>query len=177
MGLDMYLTKKTDVKNWSFKQPEELHAVSIKKGGKKHTHIKPKRVSNITEEVGYWRKANHIHQWFVQNVQGGKDECEEHQVTEEKMLQLKDACEKTFEYLKTVKNGTGDNATYDVDEKEMSELLPTSSGFFFGGTQYDGWYLQDTKDTIKIIDDALKGCSGDGNTIGWDIEFYYRSSW
>ena len=27
------------------------------------------------EEVGYWRKANAIHGWFVRNVQNGKDDC------------------------------------------------------------------------------------------------------
>ena len=30
-----------------------------------------------------------------------------------------------------------------------NELLPTQSGFFFGGTDYDGWYFSDVKDCLK----------------------------
>ena len=29
------------------------------------------------------------------------------------------------------------------------ELLPTQSGFFFGGTDYDDWYFSDVKDCLK----------------------------
>lgn len=29
------------------------------------------------------------------------------------------------------------------------ELLPTQDGFFFGSTDYDGWYFQDLKDIVK----------------------------
>ena len=48
-------------------------------------------------------------------------------------------------------------------------LLPTTSGFFFGGTDYDDGYLQDLRDTIEIIDRALAlpDC--------WDFE--YHASW
>lgn len=28
----------------------------------------------IIYEVAYWRKANHIHNWFVQNIQDGIDD-------------------------------------------------------------------------------------------------------
>ena len=31
---------------------------------------------SISYPVGYWRKANAIHNWFVQNVQDGRDECQ-----------------------------------------------------------------------------------------------------
>lgn len=38
--------------------------------GKDNTPIKIdfRKVSSITEEVMYWRKANHIHKWFVEIV-------------------------------------------------------------------------------------------------------------
>ena len=68
MGLDMYLSKRTYVKNWDFMKPEELHEVLVTKNGVE-VGIKPQRVSEIVEEVGYWRKANAIHDWFVKNVQ------------------------------------------------------------------------------------------------------------
>jgi cysteine desulfurase len=40
----------------------------------------------------YWRKANQIHAWFVQNVQEGVDECERHWVPREKLVELRDLC-------------------------------------------------------------------------------------
>jgi len=74
MGLDMYLSKKTTVKNWDF-QKNEVYSITSKLNGKIIPHIKKGRVSEITEDVGYWRKDNHIHQWFVKNCQGGVDDC------------------------------------------------------------------------------------------------------
>ncbi len=65
MGLDMYLSKKTYVKYWEHKG-DDNYEVKVTKGGNP-TKIDPKKVSYVTEEVGYWRKANQIHDWFVKN--------------------------------------------------------------------------------------------------------------
>jgi len=75
MGLDMYLSKKTYVKYWEH-NGDNNYEVTVTKAGKP-TNIDPKKVSYIVEEVGYWRKANQIHNWFVENVQNGIDECQE----------------------------------------------------------------------------------------------------
>ena len=40
-------------------------------------------------------------------------------------------------------------AAKDNLEKIGPELLPTQSGFFFGSTDYDKWYLDDVKDCLK----------------------------
>ena len=61
MGLDMYLYKKSYVKNWQHMKPESLHKITIKKGGKVRKDIKTDRITYIIEEVAYWRKANAIH--------------------------------------------------------------------------------------------------------------------
>jgi hypothetical protein len=181
MGLDMYLSKKTYVKNWDHNGPKGQHKITVKKGGKTLKHIKPERISYIIEEVGYWRKANHIHQWFVQNVQGGKDECQESWVDPEKLKELRGICQTIVDYFDKSVTGTrevkatfGDDWTenvYDIDEKILSELLPTASGFFFGGTAYDHWYYEDTKATIKIIDDALEGIED------FSFDIFYEASW
>ena len=60
--------------NCSFYEKEEKHSISVKKGGKSRKDIKPKRISHIIEEMIYWRKANAIHNWFVENCQEGVDE-------------------------------------------------------------------------------------------------------
>ena len=106
----------------------------------------------ITIEVGYWRKANAIHRWFVENVQNGKDDCGTYWVDREKLKELKALCEKVLK-----------------NPEEAPNILPTQSGFFFGSTEYDEWYFEDIKRTIEIIDRALS------MDKGW--EFYYESSW
>ena len=159
MGLDMYLTKKTYVKNWSHMSPEQLHEITVKKGGEPRTDIKPERISSIEESVAYWRKANHIHKWFVDNVQDGEDNCREYYVGREQLQQLVDECKQVKESLEKSNNS---------DTSVAEELLPTQSGFFFGGTEYDEYYIQDLDDTIKQLEPLLQEESG---------EFYYQSSW
>ena len=60
---------------------------------------------------------------------------------------------------------------YIKDTSVAEELLPTSSGFFFGGTNYDQWYLEDIDDTIKQIKSILE-------TTDFDNEYVlYQASW
>ena len=144
----MYLSKKTYVKQWEFQSPEEQYEVVVTKGGKRIDSIKANRVKYIEEEVGYWRKANQIHSWFVDNVQDGVDDCGEYCVNYDTLSKLLDLCKK-------VQN----------DHSLAESLLPVTSGFFFGSTNYDEWYFEQIKNTIEILEDA------EGNY------FYYSSSW
>jgi hypothetical protein len=162
MGLDMYLSKRTYVKNWSFQKDKEKHKVTIKLDGKVRKDIKPSRVTYVVEEVAYWRKANHIHNWFVQNCQGGVDECQTSDVQLEQLEELRDACQ-------TALDNKG-------NEEAVENALPTASGFFFGGTEYDEYYYNDCQETIDFINAILKeeenkpeGCYGG--------EYEYRASW
>ena len=57
----------------------------------------------IVENVGYWRKANAIHKWFVDNVQDGIDDCDYHnEVTKEILEDLLDTCEKVIANSKLI---------------------------------------------------------------------------
>ena len=154
MGLDMYLTKKTYVKNWEHTPESEKHYVSVQ--GPQAKHINRKRIRYIEEDLCDWRKANHIHKWFVENVQSGKDDCEEYYLDVSKLKQLRDVC---YEVM--------------VDGKKAKDLLPTTSGFFFGGTDYDDWYFQETTRTYVELNELIK-----------ELEEYegrftllYKSSW
>jgi hypothetical protein len=105
-------------------------------------------------EIGYWRKANQIHRWFVQNVQNGVDDCGEYKVTKEQLIQLHNVCNDVLN-----------------DHSLAEELLPAQSGFFFGNTDYDEWYFNDLRNTKRIIDEILEYksyCLDD---------LYYSSSW
>ena len=141
----------------------------------------------IMEEVGYWRKANEIHNWFVENVQDGEDDCCYHnEVTKETLEELLDICQTVLNSCELitgkVENGysfdENGNRVYNYidgtvvkDPSVAQELLPTQSGFFFGGTSYDEWYVADIKDTIDIITKVLKTTDFDKEMI------YYVSSW
>lgn len=58
----------------------------------------------IIEEVGYWRKANQIHNWFVENVQDGIDDCSYHnEVTKEILEELLDICQRVLDGCELVK--------------------------------------------------------------------------
>ena len=185
MGLDMYLSKRTYVKNWDHNGPEGKHTFTAKKGGKKMKHVDTKRISTIIEEVGYWRKANHIHSWFVNKVQDGIDECQTAHVSVDQLKELRDTCQTIVDYFdksvvgeEKIKATYGDDfikVKYDIDEKVLSELLPTTSGFFFGGTDYDHWYYNDCKETIEIVNEAFKGL--DVENLDWHVNFEYNASW
>jgi hypothetical protein len=153
MGLDMYLTRKTYVKQWSHQKPEEQFEVTITKGGKPYDGIDISNVTNIEEEVGYWRKANQIHRWFVENVQNGVDNCGEYSVSKGELEELRNICTEVLN-----------------DHSKAEELLPAASGFFFGNTDYNEWYYNDVENTIAIIDKILS--ESDGNQ-----DIYYSSSW
>lgn len=110
-------------------------------------NIDTSKISTITEAVGYWRKANAIHAWFVANVQKGTDDCREYDVSFEQLIELKELCK-------------------GVIRSRDATPLPPTAGFFFGSTDADEYYFDNLKDTIKIID-AL---DPKGN-------YDYRASW
>ncbi len=152
MGLDMYLYKKNYIWSGDWIKPEKRQEVIVKKDGEVDTSIKPERVKYVIEEVGYWRKANQIHQWFVENVQQGEDDCKSYWVSRENLIELLDICKQIKE-----------------DNSKAESLLPTQSGFFFGGTEYDEWYFNDINNTVEILEDILSDESAD--------DFEYQSSW
>lgn len=182
MGLDMYLTKKTYI-GAQYEHRKITGSVSIKKEGKE-LPIKFDRISEISENVAYWRKENHIHDWFVQNVQDGKDDCGDYYVSQEDLKSLLETCTKVIESAKLVDGQVSNGQTLTKEgwepniengkvienSKVCEELLPTSSGFFFGGTEYDEWYLQGVKYTAETIGALLK----ENND---NADFYYSSSW
>jgi hypothetical protein len=108
----------------------------------------------VSKVVGYWRKANQIHEWFVQNAQGGEDDCRSYNVSREQLETLKKLCEDVL------KARTSDAA---------EAFLPTASGFFFGSQEYDDYYWEDLEHTVKILAAILS------LPEVWD--FSYQASW
>jgi len=148
----MYLYKKNYIWTGDWIKPEARQEVVVKKGGDVDTAIKPERVKYVVEEVGYWRKANQIHKWFVDVVQQGEDDCGSYYVGRESLEELLDICKKI-----------------QADNSLAESLLPSQSGFFFGNTEYDEWYFKDIEDTIAILEEVLSDKNADN--------FEYHSSW
>jgi hypothetical protein len=102
----------------------------------------------------YWRKANHIHRWFVENIQDGVDECQlSRAINGEELAELVERC---LLVLKT--------------PLTAAKLLPTESGFFFGGVEYDEYYIDQTKYTVDRLTELVE-------TYPKPLVLRYRSSW
>lgn len=147
MGLDMYLTAKRYIHDFG----DDGKALRDKLEDFK---VNGMNVKELSYEAGYWRKANAIHQWFVDTVQDGDDDCREYFVTTEQL-------EKLLELVNEVLR----------NRDKAEELLPTCNGFFFGNTSYDEGYFDDLLQTKAIIENVL---SIDDLP---KYDFYYSSSW
>lgn len=128
----------------------------------------------------YWRKANAIHNFFVSICQDGNDDQREAYVTFEV---LKDLMERCDAILKTVEKDD-DNNVVGINEELCEDTLPTKSGFFFGDTSYDEWYVGDLEYTSKLLH-AMFDCleSPDGyryvhpSDKDWYVKVYYGCWW
>lgn len=113
-----------------------------------------RKVSSPWEEVCYWRKANQIRQWFVDNCNyPANGNCEEVEVTKEDLQKLVDTCQKVLN-------------NHDLAE----ELLPCSVGFFFGSYEYDEWYFDELDYTRKV-------CQHIVDTADWEKDIIIYTDW
>ena len=143
MGLDMYLTAKKYIAG-----DKELTSNLNSSNG----FLKAKTVEY---EIIYWRKANAIHNWFVNNCQQGIDNCQQVYVDKDNLKNLLDIIESLL------KNKSKD---------EAMEKLPPKSGFFFGETQINEYYWEDLEMTKEKLIEIFKPEYD-------ELDLYYRASW
>ena len=158
MGLDMYLTAEKYVSGYSDVPTRDKIMAAL-------NDYPPLRDEGahavVNVSVAYWRKANAIHNWFVENVQDGEDKCEKTYVPFDKLKELVATCERLL-----VKR----------DPELAAEELPTTGGFFFGPTDYDDWYWGNLEETVAILSPLIQWFEADENRAGdWDL--FYQSSW
>jgi hypothetical protein len=183
MGLDMYLSKRTFIgANYEHRNVKAKVSITI---GKKKVNINPNKISYIHEGVAYWRKANHIHAWFVENCQGGEDDCGNYDVSTSKLKELIELCEQVLEKKDECREADVSVAKlkelialckeiFEKKDNAFSEAnLPTQSGFFFGGTEYGEYYYSAIEDTINMLNEAI----ADVDENDYNIDFLYHSSW
>lgn len=152
MGLDMYLNKHIYISNSEWVNPEYRREVAVFKNGKLDATIKPSRITYVVEEIGYWRKVNQIHKWFVDNIHNGDDNCGSYYVSRDQLRNLLETCKEVI-----------------ADNSKAETLLPRQSGFFYSSTEYDEYYFDGINNTIEILNDALSDSRAD--------HFTYSSSW
>ena len=134
------------------KQKKTFDAVCSAAGITKKALCAQEGGMEISWSVGYWRKANAIHAWFVENVQDGKDDCQTSYVDRDTLKKLLAVCK-------------------EVVKTKNWQLLSPQGGFFFGTTEIDESYWYQIDLTIKQLKAILS------NKELKDCEFTYRASW
>ena len=97
MGLDQYLYAKKYVSKFDYSDTQNRIIT------KEYTDLIPMDTPDITQygdfagitityPVGYWRKANAIHNFFVQTLGGGEDNCQEMWVSRVHLVDLRTLC-------------------------------------------------------------------------------------
>jgi hypothetical protein len=127
---------------------EETHSVYVAFDG-----------SHVTVTASYWRKANAVHAWFVDNCQDGVDECQEAEVHPEQLAALKTACETAL-------------AAYRAGDLRAAGAAMAPRQGFFGGYDLDEYWAEDMAYTVTEIDRIVRAAIAIGG-----VEFVYQSSW
>jgi len=181
MGLDMYLTRKLYL-GASYEHNKITGKIETYKDGKL-LDIDLSKIDEIEQRAGYWRKANAIHNWFVANVQDGMDDCDEYYVSKADLQSLLDTVNDVLSKIKMKKGRLHSGTRWEggvktelyeqgkvIKNPEVCEALPTTSGFFFGSTDYNEWYVDSLKETKAILEESLDPKYD-------NFSFYYHSSW
>ena len=160
MGLDMYLNARQFMSPYlDDKDGARINKINKMFDLKKVDHFdRPIAANTVIFEIAYWRKANAIHNYIVETHADGRDECQEIGLSRDSLHTLREMCKLAI-----------DGYVQDNSLTFAEEHLPTTSGFFFGSTEYDEWYFRDLANTVDIIDRCLADEAND-----W---FIYRASW
>tara|TARA_B100000029_G_scaffold201971_3_gene200230 strand:- start:3485 stop:3961 length:477 start_codon:yes stop_codon:yes gene_type:complete len=158
MGLDQWLTGKQYISTYD---PEDVE-MQKRLGEVLRDFNHGFKVQYIEYEIITWRKANFIHNWFVQNVQDGADNCGTYRVEAHQLKELKNICEE-LALTPFVQNAP-----------KPEQLLPPIPGFFFGSQEIDELYFEEVKRTAEILSKAIPLDHMDCIN---GMEFYYSSSW
>lgn len=102
------------------------------------------------EEVAYFRKANSLQGYFEEKYH--IENLEYHRISKE---DAEDILSRVTQVLN--------------DISLVPKLFPSCSGFFYGSTGYDEWYIDDLKSIQKIFSKILEEWNDK------EYEFYYQS--
>lgn len=198
MGLDQFITIRHNSTNRAYKKYNDFWKLSDEEREGKKIPDEPEK----DFIVGYFRKHNQIHKWFVDNIQNGVDDCGRYVITVKDLNNLLDICKHIMSGVTKTKKPAKfmtdrDGVEYEIWQMDTytpteeillyaKDVLPTQSGFFFGDTDYLDDYFYCVENTIKVIEKIIYFCeinyfrlytdkkTGEYNGR-WVLE--YHSSW
>ena len=160
MGLDIYFYRykrneydqyKESLENWNNARPESTKVTNeqfSKLSAEEQTKVqdelndwykvRPDASKFGEKEIGYFRKVNFLIPFF-----GYSDNCEDLEIPLEDIETLLEFCRKILKHK---------------SKKLAEHYLPTTSGFFFGSTEYDEYYFDDVKEVREWCKAVLKEC-------------------
>nr|DAF55307.1 MAG TPA: hypothetical protein [Siphoviridae sp. ctZHD14] len=161
MGLDMFL--KTSDKDLA----ERMYYLNVKHGRVKDCDFEYE--SAMRGEICYWRKQSSIHNFFVEQIQNGVDDCGIYDVDLGTLKDLYNRVKKVLE--------TGDDSD-----------LPTVDGFFFNVSDNGSWIRNGLEYTKGFLEDLLNEIIEVNGYIyykrnyfpdsyNWDARIEYYASW
>ena len=114
--------------------------------------------------IGYWRKYSAIHNWMVENIQGGTDDCGLYELSYTDLKELHKV------------------VTKEHDNPGTTDFQPVN-GFFFNPSNIDEWNQGHLDDTYKFLNFLMTQVSEfnddsiHANGENWDARIAYQSSW
>lgn len=107
------------------------------------------------DQVMYWRKANQIRKWFVDNTDLNEDDnCMYVDVSKEQLEELIETCKQVL-----------------ANNNKARSLLPTDNiGCFFGSDHYDEWYFNELENTVNDLQTVI-------DETDWENENVYYYDW
>jgi hypothetical protein len=156
------------------------------------------RLKIVHEDQEVWakdfRKVNFLHRWIEQHCNEGREtNCDDIELNLEQVAGLSLTCSKVLEASVLIDGVVGDGRSFDpptgewtqhtrpgkviADPTVAHELLPTQSGFFFGDTEYDEYYLGDVRDVREACLAILEAGEQHHSHGGTPFRIVYWSWW
>lgn len=173
MGLDMNLYRRVDVSDCMTMTGEKGERVEqVILNGQCDKTVGRSTRYQITTNVCYWRKFNALHKYFNDHFNNNdNDNCVDMYMDIDDLRKLLLNLKDLREQIKQDKDG-------NVINKEVcEEVLPTQAGFFFGGTEYDEYYVEDIDYTIKRLSDIIEDHAKlvEAGVDEYGISYYYNA--
>lgn len=161
MGLDMFL--RTADKDLA----ERMYYLNVKHGRVEDSNFEYEAAMH--GQICYWRKQSSIHNFFVEQIQNGVDDCGIYEVDLKTLKELYKRVKKVLD--------TGDDSD-----------LPTVDGFFFNVSDDGEWVRNGLEQTKSFLEDLLGEIVENNDYIyykdtyeagccNWDARIEYYASW
>lgn len=134
----------------------DIYMLKVKKTANEVESVKDVDLSNAVE-TAYFRKVNCLYGYF-------EDKMEDERLSFVEEYDVVDIINRAESIIQKAKEKPNDWQEFAED------TLPTCSGFFFGSTDYDEWYLKGLEEIIDKLSSVLANWDDDSIYV---IDFDY----